>query len=103
MKKLMLVLLFLFAGNVFAVVDINTAKKEELEAVKGIGPKKAEAIVANRPYKSLDDLKKVKGFGGKSFAKLSKDLAVGGATTTTTTTTTTPATPATPATPGSKK
>lgn len=67
----------------FAAVDLNTASKEELDAVKWITPAKAQAIVDYRkehgPFKSVDDLKHVKGFGDKSIAKLSGELTVGGA------------------------
>jgi len=47
-------------------VDINKAIVKELTHVKGITPAKAKAIVSyrkkNGEFKSLDDLKKVKGF-----------------------------------------
>lgn len=73
--------LFLAAGSLWAAVNINTASVAELDAVKGITPKKAAAIVEyreqNGPFKSLDELKKVKGFGDKSVAKLAKELVVG--------------------------
>ena len=67
-------------SSAFAAVNINSASKEELDAVKGISPAKAQAIVDYRkehgPFKSLDELKKVKGFGEKSVAKLQKELVV---------------------------
>lgn len=65
----------------FAAVNLNTASVDELDAVKGIGPSKAKAIVdyrtKNGPFKSVDDLKGVKGFGEKSVAKLRTELTVG--------------------------
>lgn len=64
----------------FAAVNINTASVEELDAVKTISPAKAKAIVEyrtnNGPFKSLDELKKVKGFGEKSVNKLTGELTV---------------------------
>jgi competence protein ComEA len=64
-----------------AAVDINTATRSELEAVKGIGPTKAKAIVAYRKkhgtFKSLGDLAEVEGFGEASVAKLRNELTVG--------------------------
>jgi competence protein ComEA len=82
MKKLLLVLiaLFAFSGMALAAVNLNTASKEELEAVKGIGPKKADAIIEFRTrngwFKSVDDLKNVKGFGDKSVASMRPNLTV---------------------------
>jgi predicted DNA-binding helix-hairpin-helix protein len=41
-----------------ALVDINSATQQELEAVKGVGAATAKKIIAGRPYKSLDELTK---------------------------------------------
>lgn len=38
------------------LVDINSAAKADLEALKGIGPARADAIIKGRPYKGKDDL-----------------------------------------------
>lgn len=37
-------------------LDLNTANKEQLEALKGVGPVRAAAIVKGRPYKGKDEL-----------------------------------------------
>ncbi|MEO8506798.1 MAG: helix-hairpin-helix domain-containing protein [Betaproteobacteria bacterium] len=64
-----------------AAVNINTATKDELVALPGIGPAKAQAILdyrkLNGPFKSVDDLKNVKGIGAKRLDKLRPDLSVG--------------------------
>ncbi len=82
MKKLLLSLFvsLSISGPALAVVDLNTASREELESVKGIGPVKAEAIVEyrkhNGPFRKVDDLKEIKGFGDKSVDKLRHELTV---------------------------
>ena len=54
-------------------VDVNTASEKELQQLRGVGPKKAKAIVAyrkkNGKFKSTDDLLKVKGMGGAIISK----------------------------------
>jgi competence ComEA-like helix-hairpin-helix protein len=48
-------------------IDINTAAEEELKTIPGIGPVMAARIIAARPFKSGDDLKKVSGIGDKKY------------------------------------
>lgn len=55
------------------VVNINTASKEELDALLGIGPVKAQAIIEGRPYERIEDIMKVKGIKQGEFGKI-KDL-----------------------------
>lgn len=72
-------LLFATAGVFAAPVNINTADAKTLaENIKGVGPKKAQAIVIyrreNGPFKSIHDLAKVKGIGERLIAKNKSDL-----------------------------
>src|SRR6185503_21279109 len=71
----------LAAVTAFAAVNINTATKDELIALPGIGPAKAQAILdyrkANGAFKSVEELKDVKGIGAKRFEKLKGELTVG--------------------------
>lgn len=64
----------------YAAVNLNTATQAELEAVKGIGPSKAKAIIAYREknggFKSVDELVNVKGFGKASVEKLKGEFEV---------------------------
>lgn len=83
MKRLMgriLLLTGLIAFPVFAAVNLNTATQSELEAVKGLGPAKAKAIIAYREskggFKSIEELDNVKGFGKASIEKLKGEFTV---------------------------
>ena len=57
-------------------VAVNAASEAELLAVKGLSATLVKAIIAGRPYASLDDLGKVKGVGPKLLAKLRDELAL---------------------------
>ena len=67
------------------VVNLNSATAPELEMLPGVGPKKAQAIIdwraKNKSFQRVDDLRKVKGFGRKTLAKLLPYLTVQGPTT----------------------
>jgi competence protein ComEA len=85
MKRFLLLLAaLLFSGLSLAAVNINTATQQELEALNGIGPVKAQAIIdhrkANGPFKSAEQLKDVKGIGDATFEKIKGDVSVSGAT-----------------------
>lgn len=51
-------------------IDINTATEKELRMIPGVGPVMASRIIAARPFRSADDLKKVNGIGDKKYATI---------------------------------
>ena len=51
-------------------IDVNTATEKELTTVPGIGHVLAARIIAARPFRSADDLKKVSGIGDKKYAQI---------------------------------
>jgi DNA uptake protein ComE-like DNA-binding protein len=51
-------------------IDINTATEKELTTVPGIGHVMAARIIAARPFRSADDLKKVSGIGDKKCVQI---------------------------------
>ena len=60
-----------------SLLDLNTASKKELQSIKGIGPVLAERIIVGRPYKTVDDLLKVKGISHKKLEKIRPYFVIG--------------------------
>ena len=62
------------------IININTATKEELMTVSGIGESKAEAIIKyreeNDKFSSIDDIKKVSGIGDYLFEEIKDYITV---------------------------
>jgi competence protein ComEA len=59
-------------------LNINTASVEDLIKIKGIGQKKANAIVDYReaygPFKTIEDVRNVKGIGNKLFESMKSQI-----------------------------
>lgn len=68
------------AANQNAKVNINTASKEELMTLTGIGESKANNIIkyrdANGNFKAVEDLKKVSGIGNSIFNKIKDNITI---------------------------
>ena len=66
------------------VINIQTASAEELQRLPGIGPSKAEAIIAQRtrtPFRRVEDILRVRGIGRATFRRLRPYLSVAGPST----------------------
>jgi competence protein ComEA len=63
-------------------IDINSASESRLTDLPGIGPSKAKAIIAYREkaggFRTVDELQKVKGIGPKTFERLKDAVSVNG-------------------------
>lgn len=68
------------AVTVDGAVNINRASESDLDALPGVGPSTARAIVedreANGPFSSIEDLMRVSGIGKKKFEKLKSSICV---------------------------
>ena len=75
---------FAISGVALAVVNINTATKEELTSLKGVGDKRAQEIInyrtKNGPFKTVDDLEKVPGIGPGIMKQIRSEVTTTGKT-----------------------
>lgn len=80
----MMTTFLMLSGSAYASdkIDLNSASVAQLEELHGVGAKTAAAIVAYREahgsFKSVDDLKHVKGIGEKKLSKIEDDIEVSG-------------------------
>lgn len=75
MKKVLILFLLGF-GLLFAKVDLNSASKDELMSIKGIGEKKAEQIIQYRKGKKIEKVEEllvIKGFGPALISNIKSD------------------------------
>jgi len=78
-KKVIVTVAFSLSTMLFAmsISEVNTASKEKLMEINGIGDKKADAIIKQRKsskFKSFDDLQEVSGIGEKMVANIKNDV-----------------------------
>ena len=75
MKKILVMLALTL--SFLAAINVQKASKDELMCIKGIGDKKASAILKYRKsheLKSADDLLEIKGFGKVLVANVKKEI-----------------------------
>lgn len=78
MKKIVMSMV-VGASFLFAQINLQTASKEELMSIKGIGEKKAEQIIEYRKASQIskpEDLKNIKGFGDSIVNNVKDDVKV---------------------------
>jgi competence protein ComEA len=79
MLKILAMLSF-FVVALFAMVNINTASKDELKELTGIGEVKAERIIEyrkkNGDFKTVDDLTEVDGIAEGTLEKIRDEITV---------------------------
>ena len=66
------------------VVNLNSASPEELRLIPGVGPARVRNILAYRrahPFRTVDELARIKGIGRKTVRQWRQHLAVGGPST----------------------
>lgn len=81
LKSVLAAVLIAFSTLTFAEpLNINTASADQFTTLRGIGPKKAEAIVRyrtdNGSFASIEDLLNVKGIGPSTLEKNRERLAI---------------------------
>jgi competence protein ComEA len=68
------------SSQIKTTINLNTATKEELQNLEGIGEKKADQILDYRQehggFKSIEELKSISGIGTKRFEAIKEQLTI---------------------------
>ncbi|MGM0623842.1 MAG: ComEA family DNA-binding protein [Campylobacterota bacterium] len=71
-------LVLALALTLAAAVNVNTASKEELQTISGVGPVTAERIIeyrqSNGKFETKEDLTNVRGIGTNTLEKIKNDV-----------------------------
>ena len=60
-------------------ININTANKEQLKSLEGIGDKTAENIInyrKNKKFETIDEIMEVKGIGKNKYDEIKEDICI---------------------------
>jgi len=64
------------AGMINQKTNINNASLSELDSLWGIGPIRAQAIISNRPYQTIEELKSKKILPSNIFEKVKDSICI---------------------------
>ncbi|RXZ68180.1 helix-hairpin-helix domain-containing protein, partial [Fusobacterium necrophorum] len=65
--------------NGLSKININTASKEQLMTLPGVGSSRADEIIKYRSknrFQSIEDIQNISGIGQKSFEKIKEKIIV---------------------------
>ena len=57
-------------------ININTATKDQLTTLDGVGESTAQKIIDARPFSTIEDILNVSGIGESTYAKFKDDICV---------------------------
>ena len=66
-----------FFWDMLAIAKVNTATVAEVEILPGIGPVIARRIIEGRPYRSVEELDRVKGIGKRRLEQIRPLISTG--------------------------